>query len=143
MTDNAAMVPANSWTIFNHGAWQRRKSHDQSPVRSCSYGALRRSYNVLQFYVGDAALRCARAQKLLAQQRRNGSLGGRRLGRQSQFQFLQQHLLLGLGFGVTRHDQPASVAGRQADFQHLDRRELFQNRFGAQARRQRPQQYRS
>jgi hypothetical protein len=81
MTDIAAMVPANSWTIFNRGARQRRKSHDQSPVRSCSYGALRGSYNVLQFYVGDAALRCARAQKRRAQQRRNGSLGRRRLGR--------------------------------------------------------------
>jgi hypothetical protein len=32
---NMAMVPANSWTMFNLGARQRRKSHDQSPACSC------------------------------------------------------------------------------------------------------------
>ena len=55
-----------------------------------------------------------------------GADAGWRLRGERQPKRLQQQLLLGLGLGVTRHDQHSPVAGGQVHFEHLDGRQGLQ-----------------
>ena len=49
------------------------------------------------------------------------------LGRQLQFQLLQQQAELGFGFGIAGEQQLAAVGGRQVHIDHLHGGELFQH----------------
>ena len=55
--------------------------------------------------------------------------------RQFPFQDIDDELLIGFGFCITREDQFAAVGGGEVDVEHLDGGEFFQSLAGCQARR--------
>jgi hypothetical protein len=60
--------------------------------------------------------------------RGNREVGGDtrwQLGGQIDLQFVEQHLGVGIGLGVSRKNQPAAICGGKADVDHLNRREFF------------------
>jgi hypothetical protein len=61
-----------------------------------------------------------------------------RLGRQLQFQLLQQNLLVLFRVSVTGQDDLPAIRRGQMNIDHLDGRHLLQNRSRGQSRRQSP-----
>src|SRR4029077_10399342 len=53
---------------------------------------------------------------------------GRSLGGQLKRELSDEELLEFVGRGISAKDKPTSVSGWEVDVEHLDRRELFQNR---------------
>ena len=56
-----------------------------------------------------------------------------RLSGQFDAEFVEQHLGVGIGLGVTGQDQPTLIQGGNTDIDHLNRGELFHYRSGCES----------